>query len=472
MSPGRSLSLRLLVLGTGLIAAALTAAWLMLGYLFERHLERQLQAELERHGLSLIAALRLDPNGKPLLEAQPFDHRFGRPAGGLYWRISGSAGTLVSRSLWDGALPGTDRSPTPGWRASSGEGPFEREVMTVTRQVQFGGAGERFWIEVAGDRAPIRRARTAFGFETGVFLGVLWLVLAMAALMQVRLGLAPLEQVRREVANLNRLPGARLTNAKGPREIGPLTTAVNELLDARAADMERARRRTRDLAHALKTPLTALRLQIDALDDDRRAELVETLLLVTGTVEGELARTLEADRPSFVSASAIIDRLWAVLARTPEGGALELRNETFSSLILPMTDEGALEVLGAILENAVRFASGVVVVSGEQDETGVRLFIDDDGPGIPPDIRHLALERGMRLDERGGRHGLGLAIAFDRVQASGGRLALAASPSGGLRVELQWPGAPKSPRSHEAPPVRRQPRCVRSRPLSGAQKHR
>lgn len=439
MIAGSSLSARLLAFGAGLIAVALAAAWLMLGYLFERHLERQFQAELERHGLSLIAALRLTPDGRPQLGAQPFDPRFSRPAGGLYWRVSAPGGSVASRSLWDGALPPAAPPSSPGWGVLVGDGPFEREVVAVVREVRLGAGERRVRVEVAGDHAPIRRARAAFGFETGVFLGVLWLVLAMAAWVQVRLGLAPLEQVRKEVAALRERPDARLSTGEGPREIGPLTAAVNALLDARAADMERARRRARDLAHALKTPLTALRLQIEALESDRRTELAETLLVVTGAVESELARTREAGRPSAVPALSIVDRLWAVLARTPEGARLQLRNETPPSLRPPMTQEDALEVFGAILENATRFARAQVVVTGEQDEAGLRLFIEDDGPGIPVDSRRLALQRGLRLDERGGRHGLGLAIAADRVQASGGRLALASSALGGLRVELLWP---------------------------------
>lgn len=438
MIRGGSLRFRLLVFGGGLIAAALAVAWLVLGYLFERHLERQFQAELERHGLSLIAALTLAPDGRPQLKTQPFDPRFNRPAGGLYWRLSSPAGAMASRSLWDGVLNPAVQPPARGWGVSVGGGPYEREIMTVVRDVQLDPAGPQILVEVSGDRAPIRHARSMFGFETGVFLTVLWLVLALAAWVQVRLGLAPLEQVRREVATLRRQPGARLSNLDGPMEIGPLTAAVNDLLDARSADLARARHRARDLAHALKTPLTALRLQIGDLDHDNREELAETLALVTGTVEGELARALETAHPSAVPVSPIVTRLWSVIARTPEGGPLQFRNETPAFLKAPMAEDTALEVLGALLENAARYARSQIVVRGVEGEAGVRLIIEDDGPGIPAHLREEALQRGRRLDEKGGRYGLGLAIAYDRLQASGGDLGLHASPLGGLRVELIW----------------------------------
>ena len=438
MIAGRSLSLRLLAFGGGLIAIALLAAWLVLGYLFERHLERRFQAELERHGLSLIAELTLTSEGRPQVRTQPLDPRFQRPAGGYYWRASAPAGALSSRSLWDGALDESVQLSTEGWGAGTGRGPFEREVLTVARNIRLESGGPLVLVQVAGDRAPIRQARTLFGFETGVFLIFLWFVLALAAWMQVRLGLAPLEQVRQEVATLRRFPGARLTNHNGPTEIGPLTSAVNELLDARAADLQRARQRAADLAHALKTPLTALRLQIVTLDSDRREELADTLALVTGTVEAELARTLDIGQPSAAIVSSLIDRLWGVIAKTPEGAILAFHNQTPSHLMLPMAEETTLEVFGALLENAARFARSRIIVGGEQDEAGVLVFVEDDGPGIPPHLRDEALLRGRRLDERGGRHGLGLAIASDRVTDSGGRLELKTARYGGLRIEVFW----------------------------------
>src|SRR5690606_14552315 len=86
----RSLGLRLLLFAGALIAVALVLAWMLLGVLFERHAQRQLQTELEHHGLALIAALSLDADATPVLLRQPSDPRFSRPASGLYWRVATS----------------------------------------------------------------------------------------------------------------------------------------------------------------------------------------------------------------------------------------------------------------------------------------------------------------------------------------------------------------------------------------------
>ena len=124
-----SLSLRLLAFAGAAIAVALALAWAVLGTLFERHAERQLQAELERHGIALIAALSLDPQGMPQLERQPPDPRFERPGSGLYWLLTGPGGELRSRSLWDGRITPPDTSAAAGWVRKDSTGPFEPAVM-------------------------------------------------------------------------------------------------------------------------------------------------------------------------------------------------------------------------------------------------------------------------------------------------------------------------------------------------------
>lgn len=443
----RSLHLRLLAFAGGAIAAALFVAWLGLSLLFERHSERQLHAELERHGLALIAGLSLDEAGRPLLGERPFDPRFERPASGLYWRISAPGGELRSRSLWDGDLPTPSAPPPVGWARINAAGPFEPRVLAVVRDVQLDPGGPQALIEVAADRAPVARARAAFAQETAAFLVLLWLALTLAALVQVRLGLAPLVRVRHALEAMRRDPAARLANGAHPREIQPLAEAIDAFADRRAEDVARARRRARDLAHALKTPLTALRLQIDALPPKTARDLAHSLALVSGAVEGELARTGETAPGSGVAAAAVIDRLMAVVGRTPDGKRLSLRNSAPVDLTLPLEPEAALEALGALIENAARHASSLVEVTGGAEPDLVWLEVGDDGPGAPPHLRAAMLDRGVRLDQRGSRHGLGLSIAADFVQATGGVLTLGEAAAGGLSVRLEWRGQAVPPQS-------------------------
>lgn len=443
MRSPRSLNTRLLAFAGAAIAVALTVAWLVLGLLFERHAERQLRAELERHGLALVAGLELDTNGRPVLARQPFDPRFGRPSSGLYWRISAPGGELRSRSLWDGELSTPPPPPARGWGSTDTAGPFEARVLVVSRDIQLTSQGPRILVEVAGDRQPLSEARGAFGRESAIFLAVLSLALGLAAWIQVRLGLTPLDAVRRELDAMRRSSSARLSDDGHPVEIRPLTAAINDLADARARDMDRARGRARDLAHALKTPLTALRFQIDGLDAETAREMRHSLGLVSGAVEGELARAGGRTYDNTgADAAATVERLFAVIARTPDGARLSLTNHAPVGLRLPLDEDAALEALGALLENAARHAVTIVVISGMADDREIRLEVADDGPGIVEARRDAALSRGIRLDEGGPRHGLGLSIARDFVEASGGTLELDEADTGGLKVILRWPRDP------------------------------
>ena len=103
------------------------------------------------------------------------------------------------------------------------------------------------------------------------------------------------------------------------------------------------------------------------------------------------------------------------------------------------------DLIGNLLDNAGKWARSTVSISAEREteQSGGRAFllarIDDDGPGLDPEARQAALERGRRLDESRPGSGLGLSIVVDLAAAYGGALTLEDSPLGGLRATLRLP---------------------------------
>ncbi len=437
----KSLRLRLIATAAITIGAALALAWAALSLLFERHLERQAQADLERLGGVLAAGISLDRNGAPSLAAALSDPRVQRPGSGLYWRLSTPAGALASRSLWDGALPNDETVRGDAWTSIIAKGPFEDEVLQVARRIRPSADGPAVLVQVAEDHAAVDAAQAAFAGELALYLFVFWAALMTAAWAQIVWGLQPLRAVQHALNALKSDPSARLTQTDFPAEVAPLADEINKLADARAADLVRARSRAQDLAHALKTPLTALKLQVMDLPNHQRAELDRSLTLLQHAIGAELAANAPARSALTTKAEVapVIDRLIAVIGRAYAERGVIFSNNCDRSHAAPLAQDSALELFGAVLDNASKHANAAVAISSRAVDGRLHVAIDDDGPGIPDDQITHALARGARLDQRTAGQGLGLAIATDLAQSTGGALHLRRSRLGGLCVEVSWP---------------------------------
>jgi signal transduction histidine kinase len=444
----RSLRLRLLAGAAIAILVSLAVAWLVMTVLFERHLERREVEELNRLALPLIAGLRVDASGALSVTTQPSDPRFSRPSSGLYWQVSSQHGRLRSRSLWDQDLQtAAPAAGARGWKIRSVTGPFEAEVLLLERHLTVAG-GHKVSVQLAEDQAPIRAARAEFGYELFLFLGALWLVLSGAAAVQVQLGLRPLDRLRDALRALHLNPSERLAVAEHPLEVEPLTRAINQLAETREQDLLRAKRRSADLAHGLKTPLAVLGAQSRHVRELGNADIADGLdraiAAAAAAIEAELARAKAAAArqnitPEPVPARLVAERVVRVVEHTDAGAKLAFAVEMPESLTVPGSTEELSEVLGALTENAVRFARRQVRIIGICNSQVTQLMVEDDGPGLEDWRAEQALVRGQRLDETGPGHGLGLSIARDLVEARGGAIALKRSSLGGLAVEMSWP---------------------------------
>ena len=442
-----SLRWRLMLGAAVTILATLTLALLAMTLLFSRHIERALAEELERDALHVIASLSIDSQGLPDSAASLTDARYERPAGGRYWQLTSLAGSTRSLSLWDETLPApTVEKSTGGWQARELPGPFGQRILLVERTVSTSGAGRPITVQFAQDTAGLSAARNRFRLELGLFLVALWLMLMLAAWAQITLGLLPLRRLRSGLERMRQSPSERM-DERYPSEIEPLISAINRLAEARERDVVRARRRAADLAHSLKTPLAAMGALSRRVRGAEQAHLADDLDRVISSagaaLEAELARSRAAAiRDGIGTAQAdpsdAVERIVSVLERTERGGALVYNVDLDAGLRLPIANDDLMEILGALIENATRFARRQVLVRGRRTPQGGELSVEDDGPGLGISAEE-ALSRGGRLDEAGsGNHGLGLSIARDIVDATMGSLTLARSELGGLRVSMLW----------------------------------
>ena len=445
-----SLRARLWIGAAFSITMALAFAGLGLLTLFERHVERRIGEELRAQLNQLVAAVTITPEGEVALTREPVDPRFDQPLSGLYWQIDGPTrpGLMRSRSLWDHLVELSDDDLDPGAvHAHEVMGPDARPLLVRERRIRLQAVGglTPLRLMVGVERAELIVARDAFAADMLPYLALIALVLALAAFVQIQTGLAPLDTVRRGLGEIRTGRTRRLARAY-PDEVMPLVGEVNALLEAREQAIERARAWTADLAHGLKTPLGALVADAQRLREQGNAPLADDLehlaMAMRRRVERELVRARLRSgagvQPSHADVVETIHRLLRTLQRTPEGARLDWQLVAPAQARAAVIQDDLLELLGNLLENAAKWARTEVdirVTAGDR----IEISIEDDGPGVPAEQTPRLGERGLRLDERREGNGLGLAIAWDVVDAYGGVLDFARASKGGLSVRVRLP---------------------------------
>lgn len=450
MKPARSLRFRLFSYAVVVVAVALLVTGLSLSALFARHLERRVGQELDTHLTQLIGALRLDANSDLSLAREPVDPRFQSIFGGLYWQVGDitTSAQLRSRSLWDTFLD------VPGDVLQPGEthvhdiaGPETSQLLVHETMVLLSApdGDHKLRVSVAIDRAEINALETGFARDLAPVLAILGAVLLLGFLLQIGEGLKPVYRVVSGVSAIRSGDRKRLESGDVPREVAPLVEEVNALLDAQDEAISRARDRAANLAHGLKTPLSALATDIERLrakgDTDIADDIAELTERMRRHIQRELARARLRHGRSHdkTPLKPVVDGILRALKRTPAGEELDLQCNIGTTATVPVDPDDLNELIGNLAENAVRFARTQVLVDTEKSLTALIIRIGDDGPGVDPASIASAMKPNQRLDQSALGAGLGLAISSDIVESFGGQLELRSSPLGGLEARVSIP---------------------------------
>lgn len=443
----RSLRLRLAVAASCLIALALVLAGLGLVVIFDRVLDARTADDLDRTAKYLAGQVALSPQGAPSIASEPPDPRFAMPYGGLYWQIAGPEGRAArSRSLWDKGFDGP--RPDAGgeaMRVVELAGPDRARLIAVVRHVGLERAGREvpLTVTVAMDRRDLEASRSAYLASLVPSLALLGLVLALAMWVFVQKALAPLQELREDLAAIHRGERATLP-VHFPDEVQPLVDDLNRLIAARERALDRARKQAGDMAHGLKTPLAVLSALARRIGDERpdvSRELDEQSMAMSRQVERSLARARVAAgadlRRLVCPVAPVVERLVGTLRRLPDGDSLSWSVSIAPDLAYPAEEGDLTELLGNILDNARKWAHRRVLVSGTRDGSGHLLAVEDDGPGMSPEAMSR-IARGQRWDETMPGTGFGIAISSDIARETGAALDLGRSELGGLKVTLGW----------------------------------
>ena len=225
---------------------------------------------------------------------------------------------------------------------------------------------------------------------------------------------------------------------EGPPEVRELAVAMNRLVTRVEDLLTRERAGVADLSHRLRTPVTALRLRVETLpggqERDRFAADLDELEATVDAVVREARRTeREGLVPSADAAVVLADRaaFWLPLAED-QGRSLEIDVQPGLHVAVRAGTEDLQALVDVLLDNAFTHTpedAPVRVALSAGSGGGVRLVVEDGGPGFPPGLDPT--DRGV---SGGGSSGLGLHIATQTAAGSGGRLQWGASSLGGARV--------------------------------------
>lgn len=303
----------------------------------------------------------------------------------------------------------------------------------------------------------IDRGEMIDGIAYSNILPFLWIMplglLVLVGLIYYSLG--PIRRLTAEVSSLQPSLLLPLTMSPVPRELAPLIEALNTLLSRLGQAMEYERRFTGDAAHELRTPIAALRAQLDALrlagnkeariqaqqhasaTADRLARLVNQLLIL-GRLDAGIKATEQVCE---------LDELARELCQDMGPSAIQSGIDlSLHALPAPVCgDEEVLRILlRNLLDNALRYTptGGRVEVSVDSVDGRVRLLVADNGPGVPPERFEILGQRFNRLDQPDGSGvGLGLSIVLRIAQQCQGRVCFGPGLDGrGLAVLVALPG--------------------------------
>ena len=452
---GGSLMLRLFG-GTALwIAIALGLTTFALDGLFKDQATRQFEQQLQSYLYQIVASLELDAQGNPIIPNTGGDPRFNRPESGLYWQINDNNGAtlLKSRSLWDTKLNvANDRLLKDEIHFHSLTGPAEQRLLIAEHNLVLPDpSNKQLRVIVGSETKELARAIETWQHSLGLFVGILFVSLVVAAIAQVAFGLQPLRQLQQSLKKLREGDNARIMG-KFPTELKPLIDDFNAVIDANGKIIERARSQAGDLAHSIKTPISVM---INALQAEKTrsghdpalvASLEEQLQQLQQQVQWRLKRARIAANAgvphSRTPVNVALEQLARVMQKVYAEKSIQVTvGPIAEDLYFAGEEQDLQEIVGNLLDNAFKWAVSSVAVQATHSNGKLRIVVKDDGPGceLLTDPTHPP-SRGQRADESVPGSGLGLSIVRDLVTLYDGTLSFEANVPNGLRVVSILPG--------------------------------
>lgn len=465
----RSLAARLLTIALISVIGLIAVGWIAHAQFNRQMLKLLIDPEISSVLDNLIGNAGPGLEGEIVLQDIPYDPRYQQTASGRYFEIAriqddGSLDVqVISPSLFDTSitldpkvqarLTAPDAPRTAQYLDV--EGPDRRPLRIVARVVEVPNVQGRYLFIAGVEPEPILApAGNQVGFAVAAFVAFCTLMVAAVTVLQVRVGLEPLRQLKRDIADVRRGQSERLS-AEYPAELQPVTDELNALVDHNREVVERARRHVGNLAHALKTPIAVLK---NATHDGGKAEddvMKQSIEEMEGFVERQLRRARVAARAEARAGAQattigyrtpvlqnLNDLVFMMEQKYDHQKAIDITVEAEADVTFRGEREDLLEMAANLIDNACKYCDSQVVVRllPPFDSGGLmEIVVEDDGPGISDADMAKVMARGTRLDEAAPGQGLGLSILKETVELYAGELLFERGELGGLKARLRLP---------------------------------
>ena len=314
-------------------------------------------------------------------------------------------------------------------------------------------------VQVAQPMSARRGVAADTAFKTIAPLLLLFPFLGALVWLTVTAGLAPIRRLAKDVQSRDVASLAPIADRRLPEEVLPLTHALNDLLERLHVALDAQRAFVADAAHELRSPLTALKLQIELAEraDDsaersaafaelrlgfeRATRLVQQLLTLARHEPGA-SPAVRAPVDLLAVARSVVSDLSGIASSKHLDLGLESKTNGEAQPVLCSGDSESLRVLlNNLVENAIRYTpqGGTITVTVHASPEEAIAEVQDNGPGIPPGHLERVFDRFYRVPGTPAEgSGLGLAIVRQVAEAHGGRIELE-NTSAGLLARLRLP---------------------------------
>lgn len=309
-------------------------------------------------------------------------------------------------------------------------------LAAIEMEVSIAVAGGQ-WLNVATrfERPPIQwswASTLSFVLTAGVLL------LAMFWFLLTRLT-RPLNELAAVAEEFGRGGGQEPLTPVGPTEVRNLTTAFNDMQARLARFVSDRTQMLSALAHDLRSPLTALRVHAEMVEDpETKGGIAASLAEMQDMVEAMLAYARGVGRDEDLQEVEITEYLTDMKHRTH--GVLDMR--TGPDAKVRIKPNALRRALRNLIDNAQRYGRSPTV-SWRVSAESLEIVVDDEGPGIPEDRLRDVFQPFLRLEQsrshETGGHGLGLSIARSIVLEHGGTITLSNRKDGGLCARVVLP---------------------------------